>query len=381
MSLFPTEAFNVVEGLHGHDAKQRVSPFLSGFEAARTACLSSQEMRAGVATLKERFSRTRTHELHYPYCDAPFWLTRMSSLRGFQPAPMFVNVGSECYALGFHGPTFEHFVRIADREGGAVRVVGVPLGGVGSRYSKLTPQWSLGLTPQEHPSFRKCWGLKLSLEFLAQESLYGLFSRLFSFWNLDNRIRVSRTEGKSDGYTIAPVNEKDWRLHAWSTYDGSPMSLDVFHWSDIQTPAQMLRDAVREYFVDVKYCALSVFSEIKTFESHRARLNADTTSWVTSPNPGYQKDFDPFTRPDWATDDDPVRCPVLFWYDHTPEQDTVPVLQVDVIHTSRGSFLELQSIRGRKKMNEFIKVAGVPFEFWEGPPHLRWDGTGTAVGV
>jgi hypothetical protein len=27
-------------------------------------------------------------------------------------------------------------------------------------------------------------------------------------------------------------------------------------------------------------------------------------------------------------------------------------------------------------MQEYIKAAGVPFEFWEGPPHLRWDGKG-----
>ncbi|OAI56903.1 hypothetical protein AYO47_08545 [Planctomyces sp. SCGC AG-212-M04] len=351
---------------------------LIDFSAARSAFLTASQMRSVIAKLSDRFPKARTPANRSPYLESPFWLTRISALHRFTSPVKAVKLGSALHSLGFLAPTFWDQVRIANRDSGRIRVTGVPRPEFGSRYSKLAPQWSLGLVRNEHRDFPTVWGLALDFEFLQVDQLPKLYSELLAFWNLQKHVHVVRRDGQTNGYEVASLCESDWHIRSWARLDGSPIVIDVFHWPEITTPARMLEAAVNEWFSEVFHSTVQVWSGIRDLDTHRRRLNADSTAWISSPCIGYDHEFDPFVHPTWATDDDPVRCPVLFWYDKTVDQQVVPVLQVDVIHTASGSFLELQSVRGRKRMKEFISVADVTFEFWLGEPHLRWDGKGGA---
>jgi hypothetical protein len=331
-----------------------------------------------ITALRDKYKRVRTSENHSPYNSIYLWLTRVPSVRGVAVRPMTKGLSTKTQEIGFDEHTYHKYVAIADDTNGHVRVEGAPPRGIASCYSKLDPQWSLTVSRGYFTDDRRMCGLSIYLRNLVQESWFGLYSQLFDLWELSGQVRLRKQEG---GFRITVPEGDDWLLQTPHRVNGTPAWTEIYHWPEIEKPARMLQDAVQHFFPSVTYQSLGLGAPIKDLENIRPRLNAFATSWVSRTDIGYKTGFDPFVRPDWATDDDPVRCPVLFWYDRTPEQDTVPVLQVDVIHTSRGSFLELQSIRGRKKMNEFIKVAGIPFEFWEGPPHLRWDGKGTAVAV
>lgn len=105
------------------------------------------------------------------------------------------------------------------------------------------------------------------------------------------------------------------------------------------------------------------------YERQRATLNDFTTAWEYRIPGRYKHNFDIFEPGLPVAADDSLRLPVLYG------EDTLggPALQVDVVHASGGAFLEFQSTKGQKFLQQVADSVRVHLEFWEDLPHLRWD--------
>lgn len=74
----------------------------------------------------------------------------------------------------------------------------------------------------------------------------------------------------------------------------------------------------------------------------------------------------PFRRPSFATNEIPVRLPVLYW--HGKEK----WLRAEVVHTADESFPELILSGTEAQQKQMLKKTGYEFERWDGPMVDRW---------
>ena len=87
---------------------------------------------------------------------------------------------------------------------------------------------------------------------------------------------------------------------------------------------------------------------------------------------GYEKEcaYDspdrPFDRPSFATNETPVRLPVLSW------QGEEKGLRAEVVHTADESFPELVLSGTEAQQKQMLKKTGYKFERWDGPMVDRW---------
>ena len=224
------------------------------------------------------------------------------------------------------------------------------------------------------------WGYSVGVSMLGipQAEWHATLTGLVDFWGIGDAIRII---GDTETYSVEAVRER-WRVQVNRGRNWVPYCLTFFGWQSPNEPLEKLASAVAAYFPKVEYHSFGMGIRKESYEAFRPRLNAYTTDWTYSSGSMFEKGFDPFVRPDWASADDPVRLPLLYWYKgESFGEMLVPRLQVDIIHTAEHSFLELQSAYPRKKIAKFIAAAGVPCEFWEGPPQLRWDGHGACTSI
>ena len=109
--------------------------------------------------------------------------------------------------------------------------------------------------------------------------------------------------------------------------------------------------------------------------SQRELLNGLSGAWNTlitrgidGPESHYENDFDPLTPELPAALTEPLRLPLLFLNGRGDD----PALQVDVLHTARNSYLDIQSATSRNRVLDAASAAGVEVRFWEGEPSERW---------
>jgi hypothetical protein len=110
------------------------------------------------------------------------------------------------------------------------------------------------------------------------------------------------------------------------------------------------------------------------YDNHRTLMNTVSSAWEYCVLGQYRPGFDVLAPGVDCGGDEVLRCPVLY------EEDSEggPALQVDVVHTPAGALLEFQSTKGREFLQQVADSVEVEVEFWDGPPHLRWDGKGSA---
>ena len=80
-------------------------------------------------------------------------------------------------------------------------------------------------------------------------------------------------------------------------------------------------------------------------------------------------DRDPLRRPQELDPKQTYRCPILLKEHRTLSE---PKLQVDVLHTPEGSFLELMTCDSKRYLQRVADKIGTDIEFWEGRPEERW---------
>lgn len=133
-------------------------------------------------------------------------------------------------------------------------------------------------------------------------------------------------------------------------------------------------DVVERIFSDgverPTYAECSVLTDEAIYECIREKIEPFDLPWITSYEIGYSKDAPDFwKRPDGFRD---ARFPLGQWY----ELYEAIVLQVDVVHSEDGSFLEFQSVCDREDFLKLLEPAADligDLECWDGLPQHRWD--------
>jgi hypothetical protein len=155
----------------------------------------------------------------------------------------------------------------------------------------------------------------------------------------------------------------------------NPTAISIFGFRAQEDVVERLYSAVEELFFEIECSTLSLGGfALEEYETLRPRLNDITTGWEYRFHGGYLREFNVFAPELAVPENDPLRLPLLYKEDKLGG----PALQVDVVHTPGGAFLEFQSTKGREFLQQVAENVGVEVEFWEGPPHLRWDGKGGA---
>lgn len=103
----------------------------------------------------------------------------------------------------------------------------------------------------------------------------------------------------------------------------------------------------------------------------RPRLNAIVGGWNCEIPGWYREGFDPYSSPPVPPPGEEYRYPVAMYLKPGRTSDE-PTLQVDVVHTATGSFLEFLSADGEKRLRNYSELAGVDLEIWRGPLADRW---------
>ncbi len=336
---------------------------LTGFQAARTGRLGAVEMLAVVERLRGRYLRTQATYRENRGGWIQCWLTRLGNQSGIHTgAP---NEAPKITLRRYSDEDLDHWMSVvAQVPHSAI----LSVTGLGNRW-RLKPNadapWIRIELLHENPGI----GLSANLVFFHESQWRDAFRTLFEVWGVSSRVELV---GDQESFRVVS-RDAGWSVRTPMTHNHVPYMINVYGWPSFATALDRCKATIHDIFDKATKMSL-IFGIDKTrYEQERANLNAFSTAWRYPVGWEFEPGFDPFVRPRWATDQDPVRYPVLFW-NQGPMK--VPALQVDVVHAECGSFLELQSVRGRKKMQEHIKVAGVPFEFWEGPPQFRWNGRG-----
>lgn len=112
------------------------------------------------------------------------------------------------------------------------------------------------------------------------------------------------------------------------------------------------------------------------YEKLRSALNEVTGNWLGSVGAFRNPDFDPFQRPGSFGKEDLYRYPVAQRYRPSAPPDEDLGVQVDVVHTPAGSYLEFFSNLGRERLDHCARIAQVEIEHWDGPLFSRWTNPG-----
>ena len=197
-------------------------------------------------------------------------------------------------------------------------------------------------------SFWKKWLPRLGLDQVVE--LYGL-DQGFGIRPRDERLRVSTRFGTAlaGEITCNPTQIFVHGLKGWPIL-----------WETVSNVVNSGLNAARS----VELCFGVPAAE---FASAVPYLNSSCPGWNYGVWHNYSRD--PFEFPSDLDRSKTYRCPVL-----VKEHQTLyePQLQVDVLHTPNGSFLELMSCDSRQYLEKVADKVGIELEFWEGRPEERW---------
>jgi hypothetical protein len=112
----------------------------------------------------------------------------------------------------------------------------------------------------------------------------------------------------------------------------------------------------------------------QVYREMRPRLNAITRAWNCDLWGTYQSGFDPFLAPPFPPEGEAYRFPVALYQKGSKDPEE-PTIQVDMIHTSEGSFLEFLTGESEKVLRRYVDLAHIEvdqLEIWRGPAADRW---------
>lgn len=118
-------------------------------------------------------------------------------------------------------------------------------------------------------------------------------------------------------------------------------------------------------------CSFYVGDETSRYIHWRDRFNAITTAWDFTINGWYREGFDPYNALPDPPDLEERRHPAAAYVSRASTCEE-PTIQIDVVHTMEGSFLEFQSARGPGMVRKYADLAEVEVEIWKERPSDRW---------
>ena len=104
----------------------------------------------------------------------------------------------------------------------------------------------------------------------------------------------------------------------------------------------------------------------------RDQLNAITRDWFQRNYAEYRPGFDPYVPPSTFDAEPEYRFPVAQYVRDSADIDKNLVIQVDAVHTPKGSFLEFLTQFGEKRLKKYADLVGVELEIWDGRLADRW---------
>ncbi len=140
---------------------------------------------------------------------------------------------------------------------------------------------------------------------------------------------------------------------------------------------QILRCLVQRGWTDPQFEPSVTFiigNTEQVYREMRPRLNAITRAWNCNLWGTYQSGFDPFLAPPFPPEREAYRFPVALYQKGSKDPEE-PTIQVDMIHTSEGSFLEFLTGESEKVLRKYVDLAHIDLdqlEIWRGPAEDRW---------
>ncbi|WP_406694794.1 hypothetical protein V5E97_27490 [Singulisphaera sp. Ch08] len=127
-------------------------------------------------------------------------------------------------------------------------------------------------------------------------------------------------------------------------------------------------ELVRSEIVQPQSWTLEISLGLRQWLAHAETLNAFHPAWSWTRDITYPHEFNLYSRPSCFAPAGIVRYPIAAWNPGWP-----PKLQVDMVHDTKSSWLEFQTVNGREQLEELVIATG-RLEYWEGPPERRWKG-------
>jgi hypothetical protein len=110
------------------------------------------------------------------------------------------------------------------------------------------------------------------------------------------------------------------------------------------------------------------------YSAMRPRLNEIARGWNSMIHETFRRGFDPFLTPPLPPPGEEYRFPVAIYLKSNAWFDE-PTIQLDMVHSAQGSFLEFLSAESEAKVRRYADLADVEegdLEIWSGLPEDRW---------
>lgn len=207
----------------------------------------------------------------------------------------------------------------------------------------------------------------------VQRSLQLLFGHLITVCDLEEIISV---KGGGDGsfeiVTLCSEYELKYFIHSGGR---SPKAFQLLGFPSESDVIRRVKLLIDDSAFAAESIRLGLGIPYEELETVRPQLNEFTFAWEYHISGGYKPGFDPVAPECDVAADGPIRLPLLYEED----DDGGPALQVDIVHTREGSFLEMQSTMGNAFLQNVAESVNLSVEFWSGPVQRRWSGTGEAL--